>query len=138
MTVIANRHTYAFDLAKNAILSGDLFEIRFRYPERAAPAQAARRRARLRRSSATPRTFARGDFVSRSVWDDGRYTYFAFAEGARQPAIFKVNGRGRERTVNWTQQGDVVRVLGTNPYWTLRIGDEAICVYRDTRALTAG
>ena len=77
--------------------------------------------------------------MPRSVWDDsGRYTYFAFAEGARQPAIFKVDVRGRERSVNWTQGGDVVRILGVSEYWTLRIGEDAVCVYRDPRALSVG
>ncbi len=40
--------------------------------------------------------------------------------------------------MNWTQAGDVVRVLGTSDYWTVRIGDEAICLYQDRSALTAG
>lgn len=37
--------------------------------------------------------------------------------------------------MNWTQQGNTVRVLGVNTYWTLRIGDEAICAWRDESAI---
>lgn len=58
-----------------------------------------------------------------------------FPENARQPALFKADDQGRERTVNWTQQGNTVRVLGVNTYWTLRIGDEAICAARDESAI---
>ena len=50
-------------------------------------------------------------------------------------AVFKADEQGRERTVNWTQQGNTVRVLGVNTYWTLRIGDEAICAWRDESAI---
>ena len=43
--------------------------------------------------------------------------------------------RGRERTVNWTQNGNTVRVSGVNDFWTLRLGEEALCIYRDTSAI---
>ena len=76
-----------------------------------------------------------GDFRPSHIYDDGRYTYFVFPENGRQPALFKADDQGRERTVNWTQQGNTVRVLGVNAYWTLRIGDEAICAWRDESAI---
>ena len=74
-------------------------------------------------------------FDNAFIYDDGRYTYFVFPENGRQPALFKADDQGRERTVNWTQQGNTVRVLGVNAYWTLRIGDEAICAWRDESAI---
>jgi type IV secretory pathway VirB9-like protein len=76
-----------------------------------------------------------GDFRPTHIYDDGRYTYFTFPENARQPAVFKADDQGRERTVNWTQQGNILRVLGVNQFWTLRIGDEAICALRDDSAI---
>ena len=81
------------------------------------------------------RVSGEGDFRPSHIYDDGRYTYFVFPENGRQPALFKADDQGRERTVNWTQQGNTVRVLGVNTYWTLRIGDEAICAWRDESAI---
>lgn len=140
MTVITNRRTYSFHLREGSIpgRTGMFFDVRFRYPEDA-------RRARLARAQPkgvqAPRTFSYkiagdGDFRPTSVSDDGRFTYFTFPEPGRQPAIFKADSQGRERTVNWTQQGHTVRVSGVNAYWTLRLGEEALCIYRDTSAIS--
>ena len=135
--VITNRHRYSFHLREGKIAgrTGMFFEVRFDYPEE-----------RRSTASPTPKGFqppknyayqlsGEGDFRPSTVYDDGRFTYFTFPESARQPALFKADDQGRERTMNWTQQGNTVRVLGVNQYWTLRIGDEAICIKRDASAL---
>ena len=139
MTVITNRHSYSFHLREGQIQgrTGMFFEVRFQYPEDRRPNTSAPK------GYEAPRNYAyvasgTGDFRPSSVYDDGRFTYFTFPENARQPALFKADADGRERTVNWTQQGNTVRVLGVNPFWTLRIGDEAICIQRDETALTVG
>lgn len=137
MTVITNRRTYTFELREGKISgrTGRFYEVRFLYPD-----------DRPRRASTTPKGYTppknynygisgRGDFEPSSVYDDGRYTYFTFPEGTRQPAIFKADSDGRERTVNWTQQGNTVRVMGLSNFWTLRIDDKALCVARNTSAI---
>ncbi|MEM6942637.1 MAG: conjugal transfer protein TrbG, partial [Pseudomonadota bacterium] len=43
----------------------------------------------------------------------------------------------RERTVNVTQEGTISRVLGVNRDWTLRIGEAAICVRRETGQISS-
>lgn len=138
MTVITNRRTYSFHLREGAIpgSAGMFFEVRFSYPED------ERRTVTTTdpKGFVAPRNYnyrvaGEGDFRPSHIYDDGRYTYFTFPEGVRQPALFKVNDRGRERTVNWTQMGNIVRVLGINQYWTLRIGEDAICAYRDDSAI---
>ena len=141
MTVITNRRTYSFELREGHIngATGRFYEVRFSYPETARRQVASS----APKGFQAPRNYAykiagEGDFQPSSVYDDGRYTYFVFREGIRQPAIFKADAQGRERTVNWTQQGDVVRVLGVNEYWTLRIEDQALCVARDRSAITVG
>lgn len=141
MTVITNRRTYSFELREGHIkgATGRFYEVRFTYPDdtrRASSSGAAK-------GFEPPKNHAyqiagQGDFQPSSVYDDGRYTYFHFPEGLRQPAIFKADAQGRERTVNWTQQGNIVRVLGTNDFWTLRIDDAALCVARDPSALSVG
>jgi len=138
MTVITNRHRYSFHLREGHIQgrTGMFFEVRFDYPEE------RRRNTPAPKGYQAPRNYAylasgTGDFRPSSIYDDGRFTYFTFPEAARQPALFKADAKGRERTVNWTQQGNTVRVLGVNQFWTLRIGEEAICIQRDETALTA-
>lgn len=135
MTVITNRRSYSFHLREGSIpnRTGMFFEVRFRYPEE-------ERRTSAPKGFEAPRNYAylvsgESDFRPSTVYDDGSYTYFTFPENGRQPAIFKADDAGRERTVNWTQDGNTVRVLGVNDYWTLRIDDEALCVARDRSAI---
>lgn len=137
MTVITNRRSYSFHLREGSIpnRTGMFFEVRFRYPE-----DERRARTNTPKGFEAPRNYAyliagESDFRPASVYDDGRYTYFTFPENGRQPAIFKSDDQGRERTVNWTQDGNTVRVLGVNDYWTLRIDDEALCIARDRSAI---
>lgn len=139
MTVITNRRSYNFHLREGSIPGrrGTFFEVRFRYPEE----ERRRRQAASQAKGFTApknhnyKIAGKGDFRPVSVHDDGRFTYFTFPESGRQPAIFKADDQGRERTVNWNQQGNAVRVSGVNAYWTLRLGEEAICIYRDTSAI---
>jgi len=140
MTVITNRRTYTFDLREGSIpgKSGKFFEVRFRYPDderRAATANGADPKGYVAPRNYNYRVSGEGDFRPTQIYDDGRYTYFIFPEGTRQPAIFKADDQGRERTVNWTQVGNTVRVLGINQFWTFRIGEDAICAYRDDSTL---
>ncbi len=139
MSVITNRRRYAFHLREGSIpgRTGMFFEVRFRYPQ-------DERRGTLASAQAkgfqAPRNYnykiaGDSDFRPTTVYDDGRFTYFTLPENGRQPAIFKVDSRGRERTINWTQQGNTVRVSGVNEFWTLRLGDDALCIYRDTSAI---
>jgi len=137
MTVITNRRSYSFHLREGSIpnRTGMFFEVRFKYSE-----EARRSRPSLAKGFEAPRNYAylvsgESDFRPASVYDDGRYTYFTFPENTRQPAIFKTDDQGRERTVNWTQDGNTVRVLGVNDFWTLRIDDEALCIARDRSAI---
>lgn len=138
MTVITNRRTYSFHLREGTMpgRSGMFFEVRFRYPEDKRRAAAATNP----KGFVAPRNYnyrvsGKGDFKPTHIYDDGKYTYFTFPENARQPALFKADDQGRERTVNWTQTGNTVRVLGVTRYWTLRIGEDAICAYRDDSAI---
>lgn len=143
LTVLTNRRSYAFELREGTIKgrTGRFYEVRFRYPE--DERKKAARSASFAKAFQAPKNYAyavsgKADFEPASVYDDGRFTYFRFAEGTRQPAIFKAGKDGRERTVNWTQLGDVVRVLGVSDFWTLRIDEEALCIAKDTSAITQG
>ena len=143
MTVITDARSYNFHLREGRSRA-QFFEVRFTYPgggRRGGGDETAKLPGGTAGGgSATSTTgtinggyLASGsqDFRPTQVWDDGRHTYFRFGAEARQPAIFKADARGRERSVNWTQMGeDVVRMRGLSRDWTLRIGEEAICVRR--------
>ena len=142
MTVITDGRSYNFHLREGRSRA-QFFEVRFTYPGggRGAGDETAKLPGGAVRTTAgaTPSGTVNGgylasgsqDFRPTQVWDDGRHTYFRFAASARQPAIFKADAQGRERTVNWTQMDeDVVRVRGLSRDWTLRIGEEAICIRR--------
>lgn len=67
-------------------------------------------------------------FVPLNVYDNGRQTFFTLPKFASRPAIFKVDDKGNESLVNSRSRGNVVIVDSVSNFWTLRIGDEAICV----------
>ncbi|MEM9430211.1 MAG: TrbG/VirB9 family P-type conjugative transfer protein [Pseudomonadota bacterium] len=135
MTILTNRRAYSFHLREGA-RPDQFFDVHFSYPaeRQAAAAQKPGFAAPIHRAYSLS---GAGDFRPRAVYDDGRYTYFVFPEAARQPAIFKADDDGRERTVNVTQEGTISRVLGVNRDWTLRIGEAAICVRRETGQISS-
>ena len=137
MTVITNRRSYSFHLREGSIpnRTGMFFEVRFKYPEEARRSGPSTAKGFEALRSYAYLVSGESDFRPSSVYDDGRYTYFTFPENTRQPAIFKADDQGRERTVNWTQDGNTVRVLGVNDYWTLRIDGEALCIARDSTTI---
>lgn len=56
------------------------------------------------------------------VWDDGRQTYFEFAEDVAMPAIFAGGPKSDESLVNVTVRGRVAVVQQRSPRFTLRAG----------------
>lgn len=72
------------------------------------------------------------DFRPINVWDDGKHTYFEFDPNARRPAIFWNDDNGDEHTVNVVQlTGRIVKVTRLGRTWTLRIGENVVCVVFD-------
>ncbi len=71
------------------------------------------------------------DFRPVEAWDDGTATYFRFARTSRRPAIFWTDETGADHATNTTQiDADTVRIGLVRPNWTLRIGEEVICVVK--------
>lgn len=69
----------------------------------------------------------------RHVFDDGRHTYFEFAEHAPAPAIFAVDTNGDESLVNWhlDPSGRYVVVEAIKQQFTLRSGKLVVCLWND-------
>jgi type IV secretion system protein VirB9 len=69
------------------------------------------------------------------VWNDGRSTFFEFRPGVR-PSIFGLNAQGYEITQNSQTRGAVVRVTGVRDAYTIRMGDDHICIIREAGGFT--
>lgn len=67
------------------------------------------------------------------VFDNGEFTYFQFAKkSAELPAIFAVDSDGFESLVNFRVAGEYIVVERVGSQFTLRNGNEIVCVYNNT------
>jgi type IV secretion system protein VirB9 len=67
------------------------------------------------------------------VFDNGEFTYFAFADGQSVPAIFSVDADGNEALVNHHVRGEYVVVERLGSQFSLRSGDFVTCIFNDLR-----
>ncbi|MCA0941929.1 TrbG/VirB9 family P-type conjugative transfer protein [Salipiger pacificus] len=128
MTIYTSRRAIAFALTEGRSKT-PTYRVAVKYPED-QPAT---------RASSTPKAIGTrdtgyeyaggGQARPTAVWNDGHTTYFEFRQGVR-PSIFAVDGEGFELTVNSQTRGRVVRVGGVAEAFTIRIGDEVICIRR--------
>lgn len=150
LTVTTDRRSYYFELAQAGRRNvGDVRHgIRFTYEpsEEALAAQAeAQRRAGSGREIAdrlgqglqdrhTNRRYSyRGhaDVAPFEAWDDGRFTYFRFADNQPMPAIYQVDASGGEALANFGIEGNVTIVRSISRQFTLRRGKDVACVYNE-------
>ncbi len=67
------------------------------------------------------------------VFDNGEFTYFQFSRvNAEIPAIFSVDNSGFESLVNYRVAGNYIIVEKVGEQFTLRSGDDIVCVYNST------
>ena len=132
MTVYTNLRPYTFELRARTgqVGSPDMnYRVSFRYPgEEARVRQAAIERAERPKNYDY---YAAGDAAAIKpvqVYDDGRRTIFVFPDDARRPGIFLVGPDGRESIVNVRHDENASVVDRVSDRWTIRIGDEEICV----------
>lgn len=132
MTVYTSQRSYTFELRAVPARAGSAslnYRIDFRYPDQER-AKATRQQAAAARPR-DPNYYLAGQvtaFRPVAVHDDGRTTTFVFPENAPRPAIFRVDSQGRESIVNLRETGNSVVVTGTSDRWTLRIGEEELCI----------
>ena len=131
MTVYTDRRVYTFDLRAHRGSVGHRqnhnFRTTFRYPTNTVSEFGA--------TTATSGTknfeyFVAGEarFAPIEVYDNGKQTFFRFPENAPLPSVFRVGKKGREFVVNSRTAGSTIVVDGVQKLWTVRIGEEAICV----------
>lgn len=135
MTVVTNRRRYSFLLrAREASGPKDprlMFGLRFDYPPEPEPTPPPPEpEPPLERNAAYTYTGSPGLAPAR-VFDDGRSTWFAFAEGPETPAIFAMDASGAESVVNSSVRGDYVIVDQVAPAFMLRRGKEVLTLHND-------
>lgn len=122
MTVVTDRRRYAFQLDAGPRRASTPWVVRFDYPKAVVVAY-----AEPPPPPEPVRNFAyvtAGDpaVAPARVWDDGRLTYFEFAEGLALPAIY-AGGPGKdEALVNSSARGRVTVVQQLGSRFTLRNG----------------
>ena len=147
MTVITNKRIYFFEMhAQEAVGIDDKalnFIVQFVYPEH-YKSKGAVKTFETANSSApdltNPKIYNFEYTISGNayeiepirVFDDGEFTYFKFRDiNAEIPAIFWVDARGRESLINYRINDDYVVVERVTDKFTLRHGEDVICVFNE-------
>jgi len=140
MVVMTSKRTYGFALASAAeadCRAGNIpYVIQFRYPGPAAsmigPASTARDQlppADQRNSAYT--YLGEANLVPLRIFDDGKVTYFVWADGAPVPAIYASDSSGVESIVNLAHRGDYLVVDQVVPAFVLRRGTQKTTLFND-------
>lgn len=79
-----------------------------------------------------------GDIDVKAIFDDGQFTFFEFNPGTPLPAIYLVNGDGREELTNSRREGRFVVVEKVGRQFSLRLGNELRCVRNTARLPSRG
>ncbi|MES1202255.1 MAG: TrbG/VirB9 family P-type conjugative transfer protein [Pseudomonadota bacterium] len=127
MTVVTNLRRYSFQMtafAPGRALDRVTYDLRFNFPPpppEATPAAAE--------APATPAPInlsysftGSRELEPTRVYDDGRFTYFQFAEGADAPAIFVIGPDGGEELVNQQVRDGYTVVDRVAEHFVLRYG----------------
>lgn len=138
MNIITSKRIYTFYVraVSQGRPEGQNFRISFRYGADQHPAPSfveltSGTQATGRRVNTDYELSGRGDFVPIDVYDDGVNTWLRYRPDARRPAVFATNSRGEESVINYTAHPNhVVQLHGLSDNWTLRIGDEIVCIRR--------
>lgn len=137
MTIYSDQRVYSFELhSKPEARDGvsNVYRSIFSYPRKRRPPVVRQVQQPINSDYVVSGEAA---FRPRWVQDDSRQTTFFLPKNSPRPAIFKVGPNKTEELVNSRSNEDKVIVDGTSAFWVMRIGDEVICVGRETAALAA-
>jgi type IV secretion system protein VirB9 len=143
MTVLTNKRSYLFELHAREAESIDdpqlIWVLRFVYPMDPPP---------LAKLDAVPDPHEEGmenfnfNYTLRGnpevspikIYDDGEFTYFEFRDkNAELPAFYMVDEWGKEYILNYRMRGNFVVVERVTSRYTLRRGQQLVCVYNEAR-----
>lgn len=140
MTVYTDRRVYSFELRAHRGTRGHKqnhnFRSTFKYP---TPVVSEFSGASSSRRGRNFDYYVAGKavFSPYEVFDNGKQTFFSFDENAPLPGIFRVGKGGKEYLVNSRTSGKQIIVDGVYKQWTVRIGEEALCVSNGVAKSTA-
>ncbi len=78
-------------------------------------------------------------FAPVKIYDDGEFTYFEFRDkNASIPAFYHVDAQGKEYLVNFRARNDKIIVERVSSRFTLRHGNEIVCVYNEAMSQRGG
>ena len=139
MNIITSKRTYTFFLnaVEDGAATGQNFRLAFKYGADAADTRnsfvesTSGTVATGRRSNTNYRLSGDSDFAPLDVYDDGVNTWVRYSPTARRPAVFQTNDIGEESVINYTAHPNhLIQLHGLSKNWTLRIGDEIVCIQR--------
>lgn len=138
MTIFTDRRVYTFELrAKRGRANQQNFRVAFTYSNDNVTEFGFGAGSRPRTSNDDYYVAGDAAFRPTEVYDDGQRTFFRFPASGPTPAIFRVNRFGAESLVNSRSAGDQVIVDGLSDQWTVRIGDEELCIANDRAVVAA-
>lgn len=142
LSVITNKRNYMFKInfVDENDTSGDLFQVKFTYPNEVAQAQDSKGIDQKLNDSKYRKIYnlnyvAKGSqaIAPINVYDDGTFTYFKFPGNVDLPAIYAVtrgkNGKGDELLVDSSVIGagnNIIIKHKVNDWWRLRLGQEVM------------
>lgn len=131
MTVYTDRRVYSFELRANRGTTGrgqnHNFRTTFKYPDGTISEFEDPITSRGGRNFDYYIAGAAA-FAPIEVFDNGKQTIFSFPKDGPLPGVFRVGERGKEYLVNSRASGHQIIVDGVYDEWTVRIGEDAICV----------
>jgi type IV secretion system protein VirB9 len=71
------------------------------------------------------------DIAPSLVFDDGRFTYFRFANNREIPTIFSLSPNGEEARINFAMEGDLAVVQRMSRRFVLRLGKAVVGVWNE-------
>ena len=131
MTVFTDRRRYIFALDTGPRRASTPWVVRFEYPPPPVvlTAEVVAEQTPVIENSKYAKAGDAGLLPAR-IWDDGRMTYFEFAEDVAIPAIFMGKPGKDEALVNSTMRGRTVVVQQLAAIFTLREGKRVATVRR--------
>jgi type IV secretion system protein VirB9 len=155
MVLVTNRHTYQFDLRASPVGGKRYQKITFQYPDdeaqvRLAAETAARDAARAVEAEKhrldSQKLLPEVDPVSMNfgysmegiasfrpsvAFDNGKFTYLRMPTTQDMPAVFAVDGEGKNTLVNYLQKGSFIEIQRVSPVWRLKLGKEEVTITSD-------
>lgn len=78
------------------------------------------------------------DIAPIRIFDDGEFTYFEFRDkNAEIPGFFLVHGDGSESLINFRTRGDYIVVERVAAQFTLRHGQDVVCIFNKNMGLSS-